>query len=482
MRLTTQERELVRVLNWPSAALTVVSQFRGARASISAQRLERRYGGYHVCWDWQARWLPSVLKVRRVTADTWNDLTNPWDEKGFLKRLGVVLPILVAQWALMGAAFLIFGAYGVPSPGVAVSADFAAVATAGMSLFTVLRTRAVYIFDDVVESLPLAWTAGHGDSMQRSVLNIIDKRWGRSIRTVLLTSNEGLPECFLDTVVDVRGLTTLGPATVDEFVATLQRMAAVKAIPDVGSIDAAFVSKMCAVHGVWHGLSARFWALLPDEFFGPEPTCVLSRDVLLQVAVELDLNAPVTFRVMALCGSPRVRIAEFTEVASMIAEGDGAGLVKAARDLVGRDEVPRRMLLATLFVADFNRRGAAVAATGASKTLREAVDGIQKSNVEGEFLFHVYVEPLQRALDAVSPRAASAFWVKEGDATFEVTPGKNNIDALKEAVKAKLESSGRSTVDHLGMKVAKHDGMPCDKMSAPLEANTEGTAYVITLP
>jgi hypothetical protein len=396
--------------------------------------------------------------------------------------MGVVLPVLVAQWARMSAAVLIFGACGVPSPGGVVSGDFAAIAAAGMSLFTVLRTRAVCIFDDVVECLPVAWTPGHGYFMQRSVLNKIDKWWGTSFRSVLLTSNEGLPECFPDTDVGIRGLTTLEPATVDEFVATLQRMAAVKAIPNVRSIDAAFVSKMCAVHGVWHGLSARFWTQLPDEFFGPDPTCVLSRDVLLQVAVELDLNAPVTFRVMALCGSPLVRIADYTEVAAMIAEGDGAALVNAARDLVKCDEVPRRMLLATLFVADFKQRGAAAAATRANKTLLDAVDGIQKSKIDGEFLFHVYVEPLQRALDAVWPRTASGFWVKEGDATFEVTPRANHIDALKEAVKAKLELSGRSTIDQLGMRVAKHDGTRCDRMSASLEANTEGTPYVITLP
>jgi hypothetical protein len=318
--------------------------------------------------------------------------------------------------------------------------------------------------------------------MQRSVLNKIDKSWGRSFHTVLLTANEGLWKCFLDTAPGVRGATTLAPATVDEFVATLQRMAAVEAIPDVSSIDAAFVSKMCAVHGYWHGLSARFWTQLPDEFFGPDPTCVLRRDVLLRVAVELDLNAPVTFRVMALCGSPRVRIADFTEVAAMIAGGDGAGLVKAARDLVKCDEVPMRMLLATLFAADFNRRDAVVTATGANKALREVVHGIQKSNIEGEsILFDNFVAPLQRALDAVLPRVASGFWVKEGVAVFKVTPKSNDIGALKEAVKAKLESSRCSAVDQVTMSVAKYDGTPCGDICGVLEANTSKTPYQITL-
>jgi hypothetical protein len=361
-----------------------------------------------------------------------------------------------------------------------VSAEFAAAATAGMSLFTVLRTRAVYIFDDVAESLALAWVPNRRPYMQRTVLRTIDL-WATDFRTVLLTSNEGLRKCFLDTAPGVRGATTLAPATVDEFVATLRRMAAVEAIPNVSSIDAGFVKQVCAVHGYWHGLSVRFWTLLPDEFFGTEPTCVLSRDVLLRVAVELDLDAPVTFRVMALCGSPRVRIADYTEVAAMIAEGDGAGLVEAARDLVGRDEVPRRMLLATLFVADFKRRGAAVAATGANKALLGAVNGIQKSDVEGEFLFHVYVEPLQDALDAVLPRVARGFWVQEGNAVFRVTPKSNDIDALKEAVKAELESSRCSAVDQVTMRVAKHDGTPCGDICGVLEANTSKTPYQITL-
>jgi hypothetical protein len=172
-----------------------------------------------------------------------------------------------------------------------------------------------------------------------------------------------------------------------------------------------------------------------------------------------------------------VRLTDCTEVAAMIAEGDGAGLVKAARDLVKCDEVPRRMLLATLFIADFKRRGAAVAATGANKTLLDAVDGIQKPDVKGEFLFHVYVEPLQRALVAVSPPAARDFWVKADDAILAVTPRSNDIDALKEAVKAKMEASGYKKIHAGKMRVVKHDGTPCDEMGAPPEANTEETLH-----
>jgi len=35
-----------------------------------------------------------------------------------------------------------------------------------------------------------------------------------------------------------------------------------------------------------------------------------------------------------------------------------------------------------------------------------------------------------------------AFWVTLDGATFEVTPSKNNVDALKDAVKAKMQLSG----------------------------------------
>jgi hypothetical protein len=102
-------------------------------------------------------------------------------------------------------------------------------------------------------------------------------------------------------------------------------MAVIWKVPGFRRVDAAFVKKVCDMYGDWHGLSTHFWGHLPDGFFGPEPTFVLSRDVLLDVALRLDLTAWSTFRVMALCGSPLVRIADYTDVAAMIAEGDGAG-------------------------------------------------------------------------------------------------------------------------------------------------------------
>jgi hypothetical protein len=486
IRLTTQERELLRLLSNPPDTLTVVSQFRGARASISARRLERRYGGYHLYWDWRERWLPSLLRVRHVRVGMWKHFEgkSPRDETGFLKTLRAALPLLIAQWTL-GAAFSLL-AFG------AVSGGTAAVA-AVMSLGIISRTRVVYIFNNVTVS----YDPENPDErlhMQRAVLPQLEA-WAGGFNTVLITANEGLPQCFRDTekrscsvgtTLSPPTATTLPPATVDEFVATLHRMAANWKGVDISRVDAAFVKKVCAVYGDWHGLSARFWHELPDEFFGPEPTFVLSRDVLLRVAMNLDLNDQSTFRVMALCGSPLVRIADYTAVAAMIAEGDGAGLVEAARDLVGRDEVPRRMLLATLFVADASRRGVVVAATGANETpvLLSRVNDLQcrGSRIDRELsLFNGYVAPLQRALAAVLP-ATDGFWVMMDEAVFKVTPQENHIDALKEAVKAELESSGRKpTVDQFNMRMAKHDGTPCDDMSAPLVPNTSRTPYGIAL-
>jgi hypothetical protein len=73
------------------------------------------------------------------------------------------------------------------------------------------------------------------------------------------------------------------------------------------------------------------------------------------------------------------------------------------------------------------------------------------------------------------------FWVKVGDAVMKISPSENDIFALKKAVKAQLEAQGRPIINHLKMKVKKHDGTPCDRVDAPLKANTEATAYVIAL-
>jgi hypothetical protein len=82
-----------------------------------------------------------------------------------------------------------------------------------------------------------------------------------------------------------------------------------------------------------------------------------------------------------------------------------------------------------------------------------------------------------------APVVASSFWVKmdDGKHVFKVTPKENEIFALKEAVKAKLELQKRDRiVDALAMQVKKPDGTVCDVMDAPLEANTAKTAYIIT--
>ena len=68
------------------------------------------------------------------------------------------------------------------------------------------------------------------------------------------------------------------------------------------------------------------------------------------------------------------------------------------------------------------------------------------------------------------------FWVKFGNSTFEVTPLKNNIDSLKDAVKAKMPAT--ITKDAPLLTVKDNDGKVL-KASSPLIANTEETAYVV---
>jgi hypothetical protein len=82
-----------------------------------------------------------------------------------------------------------------------------------------------------------------------------------------------------------------------------------------------------------------------------------------------------------------------------------------------------------------------------------------------------------------APVVGSSFWVTmDGKNVFKVTPVENEVFALKEAVKAKLESQKRDRiVDAFAMQVKKHDGTVCDVMDTPLEANTAKTAYIVTL-
>jgi hypothetical protein len=296
----------------------------------------------------------------------------------------------------------------------------------GFLVFNRLFTRVVYILDDVVGA-PNERPSNQSveqvrQHLQRTVLPKIDS-WAKHFQTVVISSNEALSQCFRDTAPMLHQEVTLDPATEDEFVATLHRLAAKGQILNSRGVDAEFVRTMCAVHGTWHGLSVRFWKLLPREVFDQEPTCVLSRGVLLRIALELDLRADDTFRIMALCGSPLVRIDKFAQVAAMIvgvkgarAKRAGADLIKAARDLVNCEEVPRRMLLATLFVADLARRGAVDAATEAELVLD--VNSLLKChewNTSREAnLFNRYIAPLQRALrpsSAPPPTPAASFGV-----------------------------------------------------------------------
>jgi hypothetical protein len=76
-----------------------------------------------------------------------------------------------------------------------------------------------------------------------------------------------------------------------------------------------------------------------------------------------------------------------------------------------------------------------------------------------------------------------SFWVRAADAVMKVAPSSHNIYDLKKAVKAELEFEMPGFhVNAFTMQVKKHDGTVCDVMDARLEANTEETAYVITLP
>ena len=71
----------------------------------------------------------------------------------------------------------------------------------------------------------------------------------------------------------------------------------------------------------------------------------------------------------------------------------------------------------------------------------------------------------------------SSVWVKYGTAVFEVTPSKNVVDSLKVAVKVKAlcALAGRDAFT----LIVKDDKGNVLKASAPLQANTEETAYIV---
>ena len=89
------------------------------------------------------------------------------------------------------------------------------------------------------------------------------------------------------------------------------------------------------------------------------------------------------------------------------------------------------------------------------------------------------IEPADTRVEANSADTpyrfiVAEFWVKFGNSTFEVTPLKNNIDSLKDAVKAKMHLQQPAPT----LVVKDNDGKVL-KASSPLTANTEETAYVV---
>jgi hypothetical protein len=120
---------------------------------------------------------------------------------------------------------------------------------------------------------------------------------------------------------------------------------------------------------------------------------------------------------------------------------------------------------------------------GVSNGNGAADDPLTNVNVLGMVELKDHVRPMFDSLTrAIGRPPVPSVWVKVGDAVMNVTPAENNVFALKEAVKAKLESHGRGTcIDGFKMTVATHDGTACATMSAPLEANMESTAYIVVL-
>jgi hypothetical protein len=104
-------------------------------------------------------------------------------------------------------------------------------------------------------------------------------------------------------------------------------------------------------------------------------------------------------------------------------------------------------------------------------------------NVIGMTELKDHVRPMFHSLAcAIGRPSGPSVWVKVGGDVTRVTPKENDVFALKEAVKAKLESNKPETIiDGIKMTVAKHDGTACTEMSAKLETNTEETAYTIVL-
>jgi hypothetical protein len=96
-----------------------------------------------------------------------------------------------------------------------------------------------------------------------------------------------------------------------------------------------------------------------------------------------------------------------------------------------------------------------------------------KANTEGSP--YTVLEPEE----AKTVEVPSPIWVKYGTAVFEVTPAKNNVDSLKEAVKAKWDSSNPGHVLNMfQLTVKDHKGNMLE-VDAALEANTKVTSYIV---
>ena len=76
------------------------------------------------------------------------------------------------------------------------------------------------------------------------------------------------------------------------------------------------------------------------------------------------------------------------------------------------------------------------------------------------------------------PPVPTSVWIKYANAVFEVTPVKNNVDSLKDAVKAKWEANVDTKLNAMKLTVKDYSGTVL-RASAPLQGNTYDTAYMV---
>ena len=88
--------------------------------------------------------------------------------------------------------------------------------------------------------------------------------------------------------------------------------------------------------------------------------------------------------------------------------------------------------------------------------------------------------PLRQALETFVGELDKSVWVKYRDAVFKVTPARDNVDSLKNAVKAEWDARNpEAQLKNRFWLVVKDCSGTVLKVDSSLESNAEDTAYMI---